>query len=64
MPRTANQADDVTLDHGRHAEAVRGLDPRGAGAMDVEQPALGLSQRRCGMRRRRTTRRLTRVKAR
>ena len=43
VPRTANQADDVQWITARDAEAVRGLDPRGARAVDVEQPALGLT---------------------
>ena len=30
------------MDHGRDAAPVRGLDPRGPRAVDVEQPALGL----------------------
>ena len=43
VPRTANACRRREVDHGGHAGAVRGLDARGPRAMDVEQPALGLT---------------------
>ena len=42
VPRTANQAEDIRWTHDAHAGAVRGVDPRGARAVDVVEPALEL----------------------
>ena len=57
VPRTAKPGRRREVDHDRDAKAVRGLDPRGARAVEVEQPALGVSPRGLAATRGRLTRR-------
>ena len=45
VPETGDREADAVAAHRRPAEAVRSLHPRGAGAMDVGAPAVGLSGR-------------------